>query len=100
MRLRHKWLDNPREICFDAADWIHLLQYRAHWKDFMNTLKNLQISKMQGVSWPTFKEQLTSACFYYTQIVVATVCCMLSDRCKDHSHTVQAILQTTVLLNI
>jgi hypothetical protein len=71
----------------------------------MNTLKNLQVSKVQGVSWPVeqlsaFEEQLASACFYHTQIIVAAVCCMLSDQCKDSSHTVQTILQTTILLNI
>jgi len=71
----------------------------------MNTSKNLQVYKVQGDSWPveqlsTFKEQFTSACFYHTQIIMAAVCCMLSDQCEDSSHTVQTILQTTELLNI
>jgi len=63
----------------------------------MNTLKILQVSKVQGVSWPvehlsTFEEQLASTCFYHTQIIVAAVCCMLSDQCKDSRHTIQTIL--------
>jgi len=56
-RLRHKWKDIPREIWCDTANWIHLLQYRAHWEDFMNALKNLIVSKVQGISWPV--EQLS-----------------------------------------
>jgi hypothetical protein len=46
-RTRCKWKDNIkmdlREVGWGDMDWIHLAQDRDHWRDFVNTVMNLQV---------------------------------------------------------
>jgi hypothetical protein len=46
-RPRCRWEDNIKmdlgEIGIDGANWIQLAQDRVQWRDFVNTVMNLQI---------------------------------------------------------
>jgi hypothetical protein len=46
-RPRRRWEYNIkmdlREIGIDGANWIHLAQYRAQWRDFVNKVMNLRV---------------------------------------------------------
>jgi hypothetical protein len=43
----HRWEDNItvdlREIASEVIDWIHLAQYRDHWRVFVNSVMNLRV---------------------------------------------------------
>jgi len=43
----HRWEDNIKmdlsEIGIDGTNWIWLVQDRVQWRDFVNTVMNLQI---------------------------------------------------------
>jgi hypothetical protein len=46
-RPRRRWENNikvdPREIRWDAMDWIHLDQVRDQWRALVNTVMNLRV---------------------------------------------------------
>jgi hypothetical protein len=53
-RPRHRWEDNIlmdlKEIGFGDVDWIHSAQDRDTWWAFVNTVMNLWVPKMRGIS--------------------------------------------------
>jgi hypothetical protein len=44
---RHRWLDNIkmnlRKIGWDGVNWIDMAQDRYQWRDFVNTVLNIQV---------------------------------------------------------
>jgi hypothetical protein len=44
---RRRWEEiiklDLRELGIDGANWIHLAQDRAQWRDFVNTMMNLRV---------------------------------------------------------
>jgi hypothetical protein len=53
-RPRRRWEDNIKmehgEIRFGDVDWIHLAQDRDRWRAVVNTVMNLRVHKMLGIS--------------------------------------------------
>jgi hypothetical protein len=53
-RTRRRWEDNIkmdlREIGFGDVDWIHLAQDTDTWRDLLNTVMNLRVPLMRGIS--------------------------------------------------
>jgi hypothetical protein len=50
-----RWKDNIktdlREIALERVNWIHPLQDRDRWRALVNTVMNLRVHKMRGISW-------------------------------------------------
>jgi hypothetical protein len=44
---RRRWVDDIkidlREVGWDGADWIDLVQDRGQWREFVNTVMNLRV---------------------------------------------------------
>jgi hypothetical protein len=52
-RPRHRWEDikmDLREIGFGDVDWINWAQDRDRWRALVNTVMNLRVRKMRGIS--------------------------------------------------
>ena len=53
-RPRHKWQDNIKmdleEVRCGGMDWIELAQDRDRWRELVNSVMNLGVHKMQGIS--------------------------------------------------
>jgi hypothetical protein len=53
-RPRRRWEDNIKmdlqEVGGGCGDWMELARDRDRWRAFMNTVMNLRVPKMQGVS--------------------------------------------------
>jgi hypothetical protein len=62
-----------REIGWGAMDWIHLAQDRDQWRALMNTLVNLRVPKILGISW-VGGQLLTSEGFSSIQLARQLVC--------------------------
>jgi hypothetical protein len=46
---------NLREIGWDGMDWNDLAQDRDQWRALVNTVMNLRVKKMLGISWVAAK---------------------------------------------
>jgi len=56
---------NLQEMGCGGMDWIDVAQDRDRWRALVNSVMNLRVSKMSGISWIvanrlTFKERLSS----------------------------------------
>ena len=53
-RPRHRWEDNIKvdlqEVVCGVMDWIELAQDRDRWRELVNSVMNLGVHKMQGIS--------------------------------------------------
>ena len=53
-RFRHRWEDNIKmdlhEVGGGCGDWMELVQDRDMWRALVNTVMNLRIPKMRGIS--------------------------------------------------
>ena len=53
-RPRHRWEDNTKmdlqEVGRDCGDWMELAQHRDRWRSLVNTVINLRVPKMRGIS--------------------------------------------------
>ena len=53
-RPRCRWEDNIKinlqEVGGDCGDWVELAQDRDRWRALVNTLMNLRVPKMRGIS--------------------------------------------------
>ena len=54
-RPRRRWEDNIKmdlqEVGGGCGDWMELAQDRDRWRALVNTLRNLRVPKMWGISW-------------------------------------------------
>jgi len=54
-RPRRRWEDNIKmdlqEVGGGCEDWMELAQDRDRWRALVNTVMNLRVSKMRGISW-------------------------------------------------
>ena len=53
-RPRRRWEDNIKmdlqEVRGGCGDWMELAQNRDRWRALVNTVRNLRVPKMQGIS--------------------------------------------------
>ena len=53
-RPRHRWDDNIKmdlqEVGGGCVDWMELAQDRDRWRTLVNTVMNLRVPKMRGIS--------------------------------------------------
>ena len=52
-RPRHRWEDNIKmdvEVGGGCGDWMELAQDRDRWRALVNTVRNLRVPKMRGIS--------------------------------------------------
>ena len=53
-RPRRRWEDNikmdHREVGGGCGDWMELAQDRERWRALVSTVRNIRVSKMQGIS--------------------------------------------------
>ena len=53
-RPRRRWEDNIKmdflEVGGSCGDWMEVAQYRDMWRALVDTLRNLRVSKMRGIS--------------------------------------------------
>jgi hypothetical protein len=51
-RLWYRWEDNIKidlkEICWESANWIDMVQVRDKWRDILNEEMNLHVAKNVG----------------------------------------------------
>ena len=54
-RPRRRWEDNIKmdlqEVGGGCGDWMELAQDRERWRALVNTVRNLRVPKMRGISW-------------------------------------------------
>jgi hypothetical protein len=54
-RTRRRWEDNIKmdlqEVGWSCGDWMELAQDRDRWPALVNTVRNLRVPKMRGISW-------------------------------------------------
>ena len=52
---RHRWENNIKmdlqEVGGGCEDWMELAQDRDRWRALVNTVMNLRVPKMRGISW-------------------------------------------------
>ena len=53
-RPRHRWEDNVKmdlqEVGGGCGDWMELAQDRGSWRTLVNTVRNIRVPKMRGIS--------------------------------------------------
>ena len=53
-RPRHRWEDSIKmdlqEVGGGIGDWMELAQDRDRWRAFLNTVRNIRVPKMRGIS--------------------------------------------------
>jgi len=54
LRPRHRWEDNIKmdlqKVGGGFGNWMELAQVRERWRALVNTVRNLQVPKMRGIS--------------------------------------------------
>lgn len=67
------WQDNIEVDLKKDLDWIELVECKVQWQDFVNPVMNLQVTWMQGISWPgkhlrTFKDPASCNWIAFTKL--------------------------------